>query len=319
MTAGDGRSYRHPWLGVEVRHLATLIAVARTRSFRQAAAELGYVQSAVSQQISALEHVVGTRLVDRRRGHRQVTLTPAGELLLERSIGIIGQLRAARADMSVADGEGAVIVRLAVVADIAPWLLSRLLPELMTALPGLRLRVTEIGSDDELSSRLERGTADLAIGCPLADGRLASTRLLDDPFVLLVAGDSPLAEPGAISSPADLAGVPLIVSESMVADAHIRAAGLRLDRALRAPVAAAVPTLVSSGLGVGVLPRSEAPDVRDDVAVLSVPGLIAPRRILLCWHAARRRTAILESFTTLAVSACSERRGRTAVTLSHVA
>jgi DNA-binding transcriptional LysR family regulator len=71
------------------------------------------VQSAVSQQISALEQVVGTRLVDRRRGHRVVTLTLAGEMLLGRSTGIIGQLRATRADISVADGEDAVIVRLA--------------------------------------------------------------------------------------------------------------------------------------------------------------------------------------------------------------
>jgi DNA-binding transcriptional LysR family regulator len=99
----------HPWLGVEVRHLAALTAVASERSFSAAAGELGYGQPAISQQIAALERVVGTRLIERRPGHAPVGLTPAGELLARHSRVLLAVLHAARADLNAlsheSDGE----------------------------------------------------------------------------------------------------------------------------------------------------------------------------------------------------------------------
>ncbi|HEY3184942.1 MAG TPA: LysR family transcriptional regulator, partial [Gaiellaceae bacterium] len=71
------------WLGIELRHLAALEAVAREGSFRRAATSLGYVQSAISQQIAALEKAVGQRLVERSRGGGPLRLTEVGELVLQ--------------------------------------------------------------------------------------------------------------------------------------------------------------------------------------------------------------------------------------------
>src|SRR3982751_457070 len=96
------------WLGIELRHLAALEAVAREGSFRRAAKSLGYVQSAISQQIAALERVVGRRLVERSRGGGRLRLTEAGELVLQHSDAILARLKAAQADVAaLADGEAA--------------------------------------------------------------------------------------------------------------------------------------------------------------------------------------------------------------------
>ena len=67
---------------LELRHLAALVAVADEGSFARAATALGFTQSAVSQQIAALEKVVGLPVFDRPKGPRPAELTPAGRLLL---------------------------------------------------------------------------------------------------------------------------------------------------------------------------------------------------------------------------------------------
>src|SRR3954467_965538 len=87
------------WLGVELRHLAALQAVAEEGSFGRAATRLGYTQSAVSQQIATLERLVGERLVERPGGPRPVSLTEAGTVLLRHADGIVARAPGAEAGL----------------------------------------------------------------------------------------------------------------------------------------------------------------------------------------------------------------------------
>jgi len=73
------------WLGIELRHLAALEAIAREGSFARAATSLGYTRSAVSSQVATLERIVGARLVDRSRGPNGVTLTDSGAAHVSRA------------------------------------------------------------------------------------------------------------------------------------------------------------------------------------------------------------------------------------------
>src|SRR3989442_3763587 len=88
------------WLGLELRHLIALKAVSDEGSFGRAAKSLGYTQSAVSQQIAALERIVGEKLIDRPGGPRPVSLTEAGELLLRHANAIVARMQAAPANLA---------------------------------------------------------------------------------------------------------------------------------------------------------------------------------------------------------------------------
>src|SRR4051794_10742676 len=144
------------WLGIELRHLAALEAVAREGSFRRAAVSLGYVQSAISQQIAALERAVGHRLVERSRGGGRLRLTEAGDLVLQHSDAILARLKAAQADVAaLAEGQGT--LRVGITQSVG----VRILPELMRRFgaewPDVRLRPTEAAADLPLYESVERG------------------------------------------------------------------------------------------------------------------------------------------------------------------
>src|SRR5260370_6362629 len=70
--------------GLGLRELPAVLAVAELGSFRRAAAALGYTQSALSHQVSALEAALGQPLFDRPGGRAPVRLTPAGEAVCRR-------------------------------------------------------------------------------------------------------------------------------------------------------------------------------------------------------------------------------------------
>lgn len=80
---------------VDPHLLRTFVTVVRLGSFSAAAAELGYTQAAVSQQIASLETDLKVTLLNRR----PVTPTEAGTLLLEHAGPILLRLDAARADL----------------------------------------------------------------------------------------------------------------------------------------------------------------------------------------------------------------------------
>src|SRR3954451_8857208 len=182
------------WLGVELRHLAALQAVSQEASFGRAARRLGYTQSAVSQQIAALERAVGERLIERPGGSRPVALTEAGRLLLAHAEAIVARLKAAQADMAALRQGEAGTLRVGTFQSVG----ARVLPAVMTRFthewPDIGIQLEESGIDEELALWVERGELDLAfVMLPIDAEPLQTEQLLRDPYVLVVGPESPFA------------------------------------------------------------------------------------------------------------------------------
>src|SRR5262249_21527104 len=149
------------WLGIDLRHLAALEAVARTRSFGRAARELGYTQSAVSQQIAQLERIVGQQLFHRPGGPRPVEPTEAGLLLLGHADAIVAHLDAARAAMAaLAEGEAGTL-RVGIYQSVGARLLPAVVRRFRAQWPRVGIRVREESAAADLLRLLEHGELDL--------------------------------------------------------------------------------------------------------------------------------------------------------------
>src|SRR3954449_5948050 len=112
---------------LDVRRLRILREVAARGTFSAAADALHFTQSAVSQQIAALEREAGMPLVE--RGARGVRLTHAGEVLVRHTDVILARLADAEAELEAIAGLRGGRVRLASFpsagATIAPAAIAR--------------------------------------------------------------------------------------------------------------------------------------------------------------------------------------------------
>ena len=298
------------WLGLDLRHLAALEAVARTGSFGGAARDLGYTQSAVSQQIAQLERIVGERLVERPGGPRRVTLTEAGELLLRHADAIVAQIDAARADLS-ALGEGGGVLRIGIFQSVGARLLPPLLRRFVDAWPRVEIRLHE-DDDAALLRHVERGDLDLTFTTlPLPEGPFTAVELLRDEYVLLVAADSPLASRGDAPSRRDLSAIPLVAwRTTRDAEEHLRGISGELDVWMRTDDNGTLVGLVAEGLGAAIVPRLVANPANPAVVALPFGRRIPPRIVGLTWHRDRWRSEAAKAFVAEAQAFADELNDR---------
>ncbi len=289
------------WLGIELRHFLALEAVAREGSFGKAAAKLGYTQSAVSQQIAALERIVGQRLVERPGGPKPVSLTEAGRLLLTHADAIAARVAAAQADLT-ALGEGqAGTLRVGVFQSVGQRILPELMRRYLHAWPQVKVTLTESANDEELLALVERGDLDLTFSdLPLTEGPFESVELLRDPYVLVVAADSPLAGRDAPPTIREVAELDLIGHKHCRTMNQLEANVRRpLQFVFRSDHNQTVQALVASGVGSALVPKLTMDPEDDTTKLIDLPKL-PPRLIALAWHRDRYRTPAARAFVETA-------------------
>jgi DNA-binding transcriptional LysR family regulator len=276
----------------EPRQLAALVAVAQTRSFRLAGERLGYVQSAVSRQISTLEEVAGARLVERAPGANEIAMTPAGELLVRHAEALLARQAAARADLDrLAAGETGA-VRVGVPQGVGPRLLRRVLKVYRERRPGTRVVASEFATDTPLFELVEQGALDLALAAlPLAPGPFEHRTLLRVRWVLATPSRWSLARRGDAVELSALAERPLVGRHGERAgpplEAQLQAAGHEPNVVFRTDLDDTVRSLVAAGVGAGLLPRFGVAEDDPAIATHTLDNLPLAQPIAIFWHSER--------------------------------
>jgi DNA-binding transcriptional LysR family regulator len=289
---------------LDPRRLRVLREVAARGSFSAAAEALAFTQSAVSQQVAALERETGTRLVE--RGVRPVRLTDAGGALLAHAEAVLARLDEAEQELAEIAGLRRGRLRLA----SFPTAIATLVPRAV-ALFGRRHPEVDLTVVDDhrqgLLPRLARWELDLALIYDheaLAEPHveLERTHLLDDRFDLVVPEGHPLAHRASVAL-GELAGERWLGGTPDGAYARIvlhscRAAGFEPRVAFGSDDYNAVQAFVTVGLGVAMLPRLALAFARPGLArvALEEPPV---RRIAAARLAASYRSAATASMLSV--------------------
>src|SRR5579864_917362 len=293
---------RDGFLGLELRHLAALEAVGRTHSFGRAALELGYTQSAVSQQIAHLERVVSQRLVIRPGGPKPVRLTEAGELLMRHADAIVAQLDAAQADMAALAEGAAGPLRVGILQSVGARILPALLRRFREEWPRVEVQVHEEADVSDLLRLVERGELDLSFAeLPLPEGPFESEEVLRDPYVLVVSAKSELAGRDGPLPLRTLEGLPLIGWRTTgEPDRFLRGHVTDLNVVFRTDDNGTLMSLVAEGIGGAVVPLLVLNPRNPALVAIPLGGRLAPRVLGIVWHRDRYRSAASHAFVELA-------------------
>lgn len=283
---------------LNVSRLLTLSEVAASGSLSAAAERLSYTQSAVSQQIGALEQEAGIALLERHP--RGVTLTPAGRALLEHADGIIGRLHAAEEELAAIAGVRGGLLRIASFPTAGATLLPLAIATFRTRHPEVELTLVE-DEPELIAPRLAAGELDLALLFEFEDGpdelpapELERLPLLADPMYLALPGGHRLAERQRLRLQ-DLSEEAWVQTSRQSACArHVviscLAAGFEPNVSFESDDYQTVQGLVAAGVGVALIPELALSGVRQDIAIRTLSPQPPVRQVTAAAPVGTRRT-----------------------------
>jgi DNA-binding transcriptional LysR family regulator len=269
---------------LDVRRMRVLREVALQGSFSAAAEALSFTQSAVSQQIAALEREAGTILV--QRSARGVRLTEAGEALVRHAEAVLCRLAEAEAELEAIAGLRGGRLRLAAFESAGATLMPLAIADFRERHPAVELSMT-LGEPEDTEPQLKSGDVDLVLGfgsrLQQADDGIARHFLLEDPMLLVLPKQHPLASKRNLRL-ADLAdeawiGGPQNCECNRLIYAACSSAGYAPRIAFETDDYAAVQGFVAAGVGVSLIAELGLTTIRDDIAVRDLGRETPVRRI----------------------------------------
>jgi LysR family transcriptional regulator, transcription activator of glutamate synthase operon len=294
---------------MDLRQLRYLVALAEERHFTRAAEREHIAQPAMSQQIRRLEAEVGVALVERTT--RRVSITHAGELLVARARRILSELDAAHAELQAVRGLEAGHVNVGAMHTMGPVDVALVLAVFHERHPAVELTVRE-QSSEELAEMLRDDVLDLAflsVTERIESHELGLHQLVSEELVAVLPRSHRLATRRRLRM-AELANEEFISYREgarlrELLNLAARQAGFEARVKLESNESQRIRRLVARGMGVAILPRSDAEQPGAEIAVVALTEPDLSRDITLAWRQGRRLAPAAAEFLKLALELTS--------------
>jgi LysR family hydrogen peroxide-inducible transcriptional activator len=294
-----------------LRQLDYLVAIADTRHFRRAAEHTNTTQSTLSSQLKALEERLGLELVE--RSSTRVVVTPCGEEIVAIARRMLRDAQTIREIAKTRLKGLSGVLRAGVPPTIGPSLLPRAIPLLRRNFPQLQLHVREEPPFD-LAMALENGGYDIIITIlPVASDALVSLPLFDEPLLLAMASDHPLASKTPLVS-ADLADHDILTLKKghhlhSTVEHLCQRTGAILRDDYEGTSLDTLREMVARGIGAAFLPmlytRTRlAADAR--ITLRELADFPLARTIGMCWRRSTPQSQHFQSIAEVMMAAVSE-------------
>ncbi len=258
---------------MDLRQLSYVVAVVDHGGFTKAATVMHVAQPSLSQAVRTLEAELGVELFHRTA--RPVTLTPAGEALLEPARQALRDAATARAAVADVAGLAAGHLDLVSLPTLAVYPAAELIGRFRRAHPHVSVRLVEPEDADAVAERVRNGSSELGFAeLPLTGADLETHPLEAQEFVALVpAALEPDVGRGKALSITTLARQPFITtprgtSTRRQIDEALASAGLEANVAVETDHREAIGPLVRAGAGIAILPRALAEDAATENVVI---------------------------------------------------
>ncbi len=288
--------------------LRYVVALSETGHFRKAAEQCNVSQPTLSVAVKKLEEELGITLFERSR-HR-VAATPTGERIVNQARTVLRETNNLLQLAEQGKDPLGSMLSVGAIFTVGPYLFPRLVARLQDSAPDMPLYIEE-GYTATLRGKLSAGDLDAVfVALPFTEPEVVTRSLYDEPFVVLLRGDHPLAEQESIATGQLANEQVLLMGEGHCFRDQVLEACPGLQQTLQhhqgrgrtVLEGSSLETLkhmVASGLGITVLPESATtPDPeegnRRGLVVRPFSGSPPTRTIALAWRVSYPRLQAID-------------------------
>ncbi len=286
---------------MNIRDFKYLIALAETEHFGQAATRCHVSQPTLSMQIKKLEDELGVQFFERT--NKSVMITPIGKALAEQARQILGEINTLKQIANNAKDPFSGEFRLGIIPTMGPYLLPKLLPIIKKHLPKINIIVYE-NKSQLILSELRSGLLDaIILALPIKEDGLTAQELFEEPFLLALPKQHPLAKKTNIQLK-DIENEELLLLEEghCLRDQALEVCGMlgSKDRSgFKATSLETLRHLVASGAGMTLLPEMAIQKSNTNIALKPFSKPVPTRKVGMVWRQNSARLACCEKMMSL--------------------